>query len=447
MNSSLERAWNLTPEEREKFRSHLMPFHAKNDGLHLKSGKGVWLEDVNGKRYIDFTAQMFACYLGFGNEEIAQVVYEQAKNLTIVCPWHQTDLRFSLVEKIASIAPENLDRMSFTVGGGPATESAMKIAIKNIKGSRNFITLWGGYHGNTFASASATCFSSRLNVPVEETPYLFQYTSVLANNCVRVPQPYCYRCPFKQKPESCCLECAEAIKSTIINGVVGQTAGVIVEPIQSVGGQMPFPGAYLKRVREICNELGTLLIFDEFQSYCRSGKFFAADYYGVEPDVITFAKGLGGGVPMAGILIHKKLQGFEDPIEDLHTYQNNHLGFAAALKAIEIIQRDKLLDNTVNVGAYITKKLQDMQKEFPEIGDIRGPGLAIGVEMVKDPITKEPLDQEVSARILNRCIDKGLLYQLTRNIIKIKPPLIITQEEAGKALDIMEQSFREVLRA
>lgn len=444
MDKLLEQAWNLTPEQRQEYEKHLMPFHANSKSLHLKSGKGVWLEDIHGKKYIDFTTQMFACYLGFGNEEIAQVVYEQAKSLTIVSPFIQTDLRYSLVHKIASVAPKNLNRISFTVGGGPATESAMKIAIKNIKGSRNFVTLGGSYHGGTFASANATSFSSQVANDPNYIPALFRYVSAMPNNCVRAPQPYCYRCPFKQKPESCGMLCAEMLKYTILNGVVGPAAGVFVEPIQSAGGQMPFPKEYLRRVREICDETGTLLIFDEFQTYCRTGKFFAADYYGVEPDIITFAKGLGGGIPLAGIIIHDRLVPFEEGMEDLHTFQNVHLGMAAALKAIEITERDGLLENAENVGAYITQRLFKMQEEFPEIGDIRGPGLAIGVELVKDPVTKEPLSAGV---ILDKCMEKGLFFQIAHsNIIKIKPALIITKNEADTALDILEESLREVLR-
>ena len=162
------------------------------------------------------------------NEEIAETVYEQAKSLTIVAPLHQTDLRYALYHKIAAIAPEHMNMMSFSVGGGPAMESAMKIALKNVPGARNFVTLWGGYHGGTLGVASATFTTSQLDRPLGTQPPLFQYTPILANNCLRVPHPYCYRCPFAKEPEHCGLFCAEWVKKTITNSVIGPTAAVIV---------------------------------------------------------------------------------------------------------------------------------------------------------------------------------------------------------------------------
>lgn len=447
MDKTLEKASNLTAEQRREYRKHLMPCSGDSEIMHLKGGKGVWLEDINGKKYIDMSAQMFANYLGIGNEEIAEAICEQAKIMTVVHPSFQTDLRYSLVHKLASIAPKNLNRVSFSVGGGPAIESAMKIALKNVKGSKNFISLWGGYHGDTFASAGLTFHVTRTQTSPGDTPSQFNYLSNIGNNCIRVPHPYCYRCPFNCRPENCGLACAEALRQTIINGVPGPVAGVVLEPIQSAGGQMPFPVEYLRRVREICDEFGTVLIFDEIQTYCRTGKFFAAEYYGVEPDVIVVAKGLGAGVPIAGIIIHDRLKPFEDGMEDLHTFQNNHLGMAAALKTIDIINRDKLLDNTARMGDYIISKLTEMQKEYPEIGDIRGVGLAIGVELVKDGTTREAMDSKTSYKILAKGIKNGVYFQVQgSNIIKLKPPLIINREEIDFSMDALGKAFKAVLR-
>jgi 4-aminobutyrate aminotransferase-like enzyme len=448
MDPLLEKATNLTGEQRKAYQKHLMPYHVTDNPIHMKSGKGVWFEDIHGKKYLDFTTQMFACYLGLGNEEIAEVIYETAKDYTTVHPHMQTDLRYSLAHAIASIAPGNLNRVSFTVGGGPANESAMKIALKNVHGSKNFVTMWGAYHGDTFTAGAATFESTRTQAPYGNTLVLFDYVTNLNNIFVRAPHPYCYRCPIGLKRESCGVACAELLRDTVVNGVVGPLAGIIMEPIQSAGGQFPFPKEYLQRAREICDEFGALLIFDEIQTFSRTGKWFAADHFGVEPDVLSFGKGIGAGVPVAGIAIHDRLRPFEDMMEDLHTYQNNHIGFAAALKTLAIIKRDKLLDNAVKMGRYLQDKFIHMQEEFPEIGDVRGVGLAIGVELVKDPKTKEPLPRAVSDRILEKSIAKGLFFQITgQSILKIKPALIINKEEIDLALGILEESFREVLRA
>lgn len=448
MDPLLKKATSLSNKQRIEFGKNLMPFYITKNPIHMKSGRGVWFEDIHGKKYLDFTTQMFACYLGLGNEEIAEVIYETAKNMTTVHPHMHTDLRYSLVHKIASIAPKNLNRVSFTTGGGPANESAMKIALKNVPGSKNFVTMWGGYHGDTLTAGAATFEATRTQAPFGNSCVLFNYVSNLNNIFMRAPHPYCYRCPMKLEPKSCGIACADMLRDMIINGIVGPLAGIILEPIQSAGGQFPFPKEYLQKVRKICDEFGALLIFDEIQTFARTGRWFAADYFGVEPDTISFGKGIGAGVPVAGIVIHDRLKPFEDIMEDLHTFQNNHIGFAAVLKTLEIIERDNLLDNAVKMGQYLQDKFFEMQKKFPEIGDVRGIGLAIGVELVKDPETKEPIPRAVSDRILERCISKGLFFQITgQSILKIKPALIIKKDEIDTALGILEESFREVLRA
>jgi 4-aminobutyrate aminotransferase-like enzyme len=443
----MKEKYELTKSQRKEYQKNLMPFWSNGFGIHLKGGKGVYFEDIHGKKYLDLTTLMFTNYLGFGNEEIAEAIFEQAKILTTVHPLFETDLRLTLVHKLASIAPKNLNRISFSIGGGPAIESGMKIALKNVAGSKNFITMWGAYHGDTFTTAAATFESTLTQAPYGNTTVLFNYISDLNNVFVRVPHPYCYRCPLNLQKETCGIACAELLRSFIKNGVVGRVAGIILEPIQSAGGQFPFPKDYLVMARKICNEFGSVLIFDEIQTFCRTGEWFAAEYFDVEPDVITFGKGLGAGVPIAGIIIHDRLKPFEDLMEDLHTFQNNHIGYAAAMKTIEIIERDDLLENTKKMGRYFTQKLFDLQKEFPEIGDIRGPGLKIGVELVKDPLTKIPIPRPITDKILAKAIKKGLFFQITgENIIKIKPALIIKEAQIDEAISILSESMREVFR-
>ena len=437
--------YELTPEQREEYSRHLMPCFKLKGGVPLKSGKGICFEGIDGKSYMDFTSEQFVCLLGFGNAEIAEAIYEQALTMAVVAPLHQTDLRYSLYHKIASIAPEHLNRISFTVGGGLAIESAMKIALKNVPGSRNFVSLYGGYHGTTFGTADGTYIAAKGSAGEITNEPFFHFVNSAEHHFVRAERPYCYRCPFGKEPGKCSLDCAENLKRTVLHGVSGPTAGVIIEPIQSGGGQIPFPKEFLQKAREICDETGALLIFDEIQTFCRTGKYFAAEYYDVEPDIIVFAKGMGGGMPIGGIIIHDRLTGFENLMEDMQTFQNNHLSYAAAMKTIEIIERDHLLDNAVEVGSYMTGRLKEMQEWCPYIGDVRGPGLAIGVEMVKDRETKEPFDEETMDKMMWRCADEGLFYQTAHNVIKLKPPIIIAMEEARKAMDILEHSFREVM--
>ncbi|RHP36450.1 aminotransferase class III-fold pyridoxal phosphate-dependent enzyme [Lachnotalea sp. AF33-28] len=445
VNDKMENSFVLTPEQRKDYSRHLMPCLKKPGGFSLKGGEGIYIEDLNGKKYMDFTSEQFVCLLGFGNKEIAEAVYRQALNMPMVAPLHQTDLRYSLYHKLASVAPKHLNRISFTIGGGLAIESAMKIALKNVPGSRNFVSLYGGYHGTTFGTADGTFLSGRGDVKEAINKSFFQYANKSEHHFIRTERPYCYRCPFGKEAGKCGLECADCLKRTILCGVSGPVAGVIIEPVQSGGGQIPFPKEYLKRVREICDEVGTVLIFDEIQTFGRTGKFFAAEYYDVEPDIIVFAKGVGGGIPIGGILIHDRLEGFDNLMEDMQTFQNNHLSYAAAMKTIEIIERDRLLANAVATGSYMTDRLKKMQQKFGFIGDVRGPGLAIGVELVKDPVTKDPVEEETMNKLFERCVRHGLFYQAAHNIIKLKPPLIISMEQAETAMDILEECFDEGL--
>jgi len=429
---------------KSEYAEHLM-VGGGTGGLVLVRGKGVRVEDIEGKSYIDCTAQSWALYLGYANEEIAETVAEAASNLTQVHQGFHTRQRYYLAKKLAELAPGDLNKVGFTVGGGPAVESAMKIALKNRSGAKNFISLWDGYHGTTLGTIGASWISTlsagKFTGAVKFLP--------LTHDFIRVPNPYCYRCYFEEKPEDCSLTCARMLELTIQKGVSGPVAGVILEPVQGSGGQIIFPVHYLKKVREICDKYEIPLIFDEIQTYCRVGDWFASSLFGVEPDIIVLGKALGGGTPIAGIIINdRKLKGFEPTGEDLHTFASNQISQAAAIKLIEIIERDRVLQNTEKMGKYFRSELEKLREEYPEIGDIRQIGLHIGVEFVRDPESKEPLVEETVA-IRKRGFEKGVIFGLSsvrKNVLKIKPPLIINQQEADEVLAVLAECMREVLR-
>lgn len=445
MDSLIGQLNNLNSEDLEEYKSNLM-LGGGTPGPCLVNGKGVRVHDINGKSYIDCTSQSWALYLGYCNEEIRQTVYEHMSNLTHVHQGFHTKQRLALANKLASLAPKDLNRVSFTVGGGPAIEAAMKIAMKNVPGAKHFISLWDAYHGSTLTTAGASWISTRA---AGKFVGAAGFLPNLNTNFVRVPNPYCYRCYFGQECGNCNMMCAEMLRLTMEKGVNGPTAGVIVEPVQASGGQIPLPKKYLQRIREICDEFGALLIYDEIQTYCRIGKFFAAEYYDVEPDIIVLGKALGGGFPIAAIIIHDRLKGFDMNSEELHTFANNSVSQVAALKMIEIIERDRLLDNANTVGGYIAQKLHELQKEYEEIGDIRQVGLHIGVEMIEDAKSKKPLSNEKSIKIRSTGIEKGIILGTAgykKNILKIKPPLIITKKEADEVISIFSDTLYNVLR-
>jgi 4-aminobutyrate aminotransferase-like enzyme len=443
MDPTLARIYGMSSAEINEAKQHLM-VGGGTPGPILVRGKGVRVEDIDGKSYIDCTSQSWALYLGYANDEINQAILGHVQNLTHVHQGFDTLPRFHLVRRLVELAPPGMDRVGFTVGGGPAIESAIKVCMHNRPVAKEFISLWDGYHGTTFGSASASWIATQAAGHFTGQMHFLP----LLHTFHRVPNPYCYRCHFGQEPETCDLMCAEMLKLTIQKGVNGPAGGVIMEPIQASGGQIIFPKRYLQRVREICDETGVPLVFDEIQTFCRIGEWFAAQYFEVTPDVIVLGKALGAGLPLACILISDKLEGLSPQSEDLHTFANNSVAQVTAAKQLDIIERDGVLGNARRVGKYIADGLREMQEEFPEMGDIRAVGLHIGVEYVSDPETKEPtVDKAVQVR--EEGMRLGAFFGLGgahRNVLKIKPPLIINQAEAGEVLDILHQAMRKTLR-
>jgi 4-aminobutyrate aminotransferase-like enzyme len=445
MDNLIERIQAVSNADIERYSENLMVGGGTPSTSCIVSGEGVRLTDINGKSYIDCTSQSWAVYLGFGNQEIRQAVYE---NMNTMCHIHQgfdTKQRYLLANELASLAPKNLNRVSFTVGGGAAIEAAMKIAMKNTNNAKNFVCLWDCYHGSTLATAGASWISTR-----SSGKYTGQqgFTSNLNGNFTRIPNPYCYRCYFGKNQETCNAECVDFSKMMLEKGVTGRIAGIIVEPVQASGGQLPAPRKYLKKIRELCDDFGALLIFDEIQTYLRIGDWYAANHYDIEPDIIVLGKGVGGGLPVAAIIIHDKLEGFSMNAEELHTFANNSASQVAALKQIEIVKRDDVLGNANKVGKYIGDRLKALGKKYPQIGDVRQVGLHIGVEMIADAKTKEPMPVQMAVKIRGAAIANGLILGTggyRKHLLKFKPALTVTMSEADEIVDIFEKTLDQVI--
>ena len=443
MDSLLKTIYSMNSSEQEESATHVMLGGGTRGGPILVKGKGVRVYDPDGKDYIDCTSQSWAMYLGFANADINRVVAEHMQNLSHAHQGFDTLPRFYLARKLAQIAPGDLNRVSFTVGGGPAVEAAMKVASKNTQPSRDFICLYDSYHGTTLGSMGASWISTRASGKLIGGSRFLGLTRPF----IRVPNPYCYRCPMGLKRENCSLACAQMLRSTLERGIAGNAGGVLVEPIQASAGQIIFPREYLQAVRQICNEFEVPLIYDEIQTYGQIGEFFAGDYFGVNPDIIVLGKGLGAGLPLAAIIISDRLKGFEPDVEELHTFANNSVAQIAAAKQIELLENG-LLENTRKMGDYLRNQLKAMCDEFPEIGDIRQAGLHVGVELVRDPESKEPLLQEGKA-IRKEAISLGLILGLggvRPNVIKVKPPLIVAQSECDEIIDKLRTAMVRVLR-
>ncbi|MDR1902767.1 MAG: aspartate aminotransferase family protein [Treponema sp.] len=415
-------------------------------GPLITRGEGVYCYDRSGKTYLDCESQAWSLNLGFGNREVIDAAFEQAKYVYHMKGGLNTFPRLRLVEKILSLLPNVFDRVSFEPSGSIANEAAMKIAMINIPEARYFISLYHAFHGNTLATAAAGWHATKAQGHYGGGKKYMAFMQ----NFVKVPNPYCYRCVFNKKFGTCDFLCAEQLRTTICLGVAGPVAAVILEPVQGSGGQIPCPPGYLERVREICDEFETLLIFDEMQcAFGRMGTMFASEYYGVVPDIFTIGKALANGFPISGTVIQSKLKGFQDGNDDNFTFCNNPMSQAAAIKTIEIIIREKLPENAKTMGAILTSGLKTLQEKYPVMGDVRGPGLHIGVEIVKDPVTKEAAP-ELASRIYNKALENGLIMGLggsSPQVIKIKPPIIINKGQCEEFLGKFEKSIKEAVNA
>lgn len=443
MDAMLERINAMDKARLAECAQYLMVGGGTRGGPVLQRGQGVRVWDVDGKSYIDCTSQGWALYLGYSHPAINQVIREHIESLTHIHQPFDTRARFYMAEKLAKLAPGNLKRVSFTVGGGPAVEAAMKICVKNVAPARDFVCLWDSYHGTTLGTMGGSWASTKSNGKyMGGTRFLS-----LTRPFIRVPNPDTYRNPFGVDSETYIDMCLTFTRETFQRGVAGKPAGVIVEPIQASGGQLILPKRYLEGLRRLCDEYETLLVFDEIQTFGRIGRMFAADYFGVTPDIIVLGKAIGGGLPLAAVIVSDKLKGFDPDIEELHTFASPTLSMVTGAKLIELLE-ESVLDNCRTMGQYIADGVRKMIGEFPEIGDIRQAGLHIGIEFVMDPASKEPIPTETVA-IRDAGLKNGVIFGLggvRRNVLKIKPPLIVNRQEADEILDVFERSVKQVLR-
>jgi 4-aminobutyrate aminotransferase-like enzyme len=442
MDALLERIHAMDSAAMERASKHVMLGGGTRGGPVLTRGKGVRVWDATGRDYIDCTSQSWALYLGYANDEINRVVREHMERLSHVHQGFDTKARSFLGQRLADLAPGDLKRVSFTVGGGPAIEAAMKICFKNVQPSRDFVCLYDSYHGTTLGSMGASWISTKSEGKfVGGSRFL-----PLTRPFVRIPNPYGYRNPYGLDAEAYAEMCLTMARETLQRGIAGKPAGIIVEPIQASAGQIILPTRYLQGLRRLCDEFETLLVFDEIQTFGRIGEMFAATHHGVTPDIIVLGKALGAGLPLAAVIVSERLQGFAPDTEELHTFANPTASMVAAAKQLELLENG-VLDNCRRMGRYLGEQLRALAREIPEIGEVRQLGLHIGVEFVDDPVGKRPLIEETIA-IRDAGLARGAIFGLggvRKNVLKVKPPLIVSRAECDEILDKLRASALAVL--
>jgi 4-aminobutyrate aminotransferase / (S)-3-amino-2-methylpropionate transaminase / 5-aminovalerate transaminase len=416
--------------------SHLAPGlqgFALMSGLAMESGKGSWLTDVDSNEYIDFIGGIGVNGLGHSHPRYVKALQAQLEKLSVGS--FTSVARAKLVNALAKKTPGNLSQLQLYSGGAEAVESAMRLA-KSHTGKWEFMSFWGGFHGKTLGTMGLLGDGQK------------QKYGPFAPGMHSAPYADCYRCPFKMKYPSCGLACVEFFRKTAKTVTTGAIAAVIVEPMQGTAGNIVPPRDWLPAIAQVTKELGALLICDEMiTGFGRTGAYFASKEMGVVPDIITVGKSFGGGFPVSGVITTPeiaKAEPWSKPSGSSSSYGGNPLAATAALTSLEIIEDEKLCDNSRIMGERMLGHLKRFQEKFPFVGEVRGAGLFLGLELVKNKETKEPLSEKRMQQFYRDGVERGILAMSYKPTIRFQPALTIDAETLDTGCAILEEMFSEM---
>lgn len=405
--------------------------------LVAESGAGCIVKDVDGNEFIDFNSGLVVLAVGHAHPRVVKAIKEQAEKL-IHYSW--TDFYYKPIidfgKKLTEITPGTYPKkVFFSNSGAEANEAAMKLARWHTR-KPLFLAYTGSFHGRSFATMSLTG-----SKPVQRRHFF-----PLVPEVTHVPYPNCYRCPFGLTYPDCSMWCVDFIEEEVLKKFhpPEDTSAMFIEPIQGEGGYVVPPENYFQRLKKILDKYNILLVDDEVQSGMgRTGKWFALEHWGITPDILTASKALASGLPIGATISKSEIMDWESG-SHANTLGGNPVACAAGLQVIDIIKEEKLLENATRQGAHLMKRLKEMRQKYPIIGDIRGKGLMVGVEFVKDQETKEPAADEAH-EIMNKCFKRGLAIILAgKSTMRFAPPLIISTELIDAGLDVFEGSVKEV---
>ena len=392
--------------------------------------QGIYIEDLQGRRYMDFHGNNVH-QVGFGNPEVIAAVKKQLDALSFCTRRYTNQTAVDLARKLAEVAPGQLNKSLFCPGGAEAVGIALKLA-RIATGRHKTISMWDSFHGATLDTIS-----------IGGEAVFRQDMGPLLPGTEHVPPADEYRCVFGcSNRGGCDLACANYVEYILEKE--GDIAAVIAEPIRSTP-YIPKP-EYWQKIRQACDKQGALLIFDEIpHALGRTGKMFTFENFGVTPDIVVLGKGLGGGImPFAAIVAQEKLDVAADRALGHYTHEKNPVACAAALATIDYIEKNKLVKHAASLGQYSLDRLKEMKQRHALIGDVRGLGLFLGIELVKDQKTRERAGDEAEA-VMYACLSKGLSFKISMgNIITLTPALIITKKEMDHALDIIETCIADI---
>jgi len=413
-------------------KSHLASVWSRVTDLVVDRGEGAYVWDTDGARYLDFTCGIGVTNTGHCHPRVVKAIQDQAARFVhaqVNIYYHEP--LFRLVEALRQVVPARLDSFFFSNSGAEAVEASVKLS-RHYTGRPNVIVFQGSFHGRTAQTMAMT---------TSKTVYRVNYQP-LPGGVFVAPYPYWYR--YGWDPEQTSQWALEEVRFLLQTQTAPiETAAMIVEPVLGEGGYVVPPPSFLPGLRQICDEHGILLVLDEVQSgFGRTGRFFALEHFGVEPDIMVMAKGLGSGFPISGIAARRELT--EKWMVGTHggTYGGNPMGCAAAEATVRALLEEKLVENAAERGAQLMDGLDEIQARYPGIGDVRGLGLMVGVEFT-DPDTRKPA-ADAAKRVVQHCREEGHLILMScgpyGNTVRWIPPLVVTGAQIGEGLSIFERA-------
>jgi len=410
------------------------PSYTRCYPLVAQRGEGAIVEDVDGNRFLDFNAAIAVVATGHCHPDVVAAIQRQAAQLIHMSG---TDFYYegmvSLAERLSALAPGGVERrVSFGNSGAEAVEGAIKLARYHT-GRDKFIAFLGAFHGRTMGALSLTARKSTQR----------KGFGPLVPGVIHAPYPNCYRCAFGKEPQSCAVECARYIEETLFRTIAPaeEVAAIVIEPVQGEGGYIVPPVKFFDELRRICERSGILLVLDEVQSGVgRTGKMWAAEHFGVTPDIFAVAKGIASGLPLGATVARADIMTWT-PGAHASTFGGNPVACAAALVTLELLEQE-LVENAARMGAYMMDRMRDWPRRFPAVGEVRGLGLMIGIELVRDQRTKEKAP-ELRDRVLYQAFERGLLILgAGDSSLRLSPPLVITRDQCDFALHTLEECLQ-----
>lgn len=397
----------------------------------FESGKGITLTDVDGNVYIDFSSGIYVTGMGHCHPKVTEAVQKAAGTLMNAHDY-TTPIKMQLLEKLASITmgsgEKKLSGMQFYDSGTTAVEAGLRV-MRAATGKFEFISFHRDFHGKTMGAVGL----AQMDVS----------QGLRAPGFFLVPRGNCYRCAFRQAYPQCNLMCVDYIRTIIKEETSNRVAGVVLEPVQGWAGSIVPPDGWIQKIRSLCDELGILLMADEVLTCMgRTGRMFAMENWDTVPDVMTLGKGFGNGFPVTAMLVAEKYKDVIEKISASTSYGGNPMACAAALASIEVIEEENLAQYAAHLGEVMLKRMREMQGRSRIIGEVRGKGLLLGIELVKDRSTREPFEK-AGQLVYQKAFQKGLAWIPAGHNLRLSPPLITPEDVALKGLEIIEESIHE----